>query len=494
MKNPESSTSNSYTIGEAMSADLTQYVNLRPLDISPTQIYLDSIEVARNAFPGFDLRQGTIEDAMFQAFAYMSAINIGAINRLPDSLILGLGKMLGTPYRDATPATMDVTFTANSNDGATVPPGTLVLYSPITGDEETAVSYIFATNETLTIAANGIDDPLPTGTTNCTSQVLGVLFSIPAGTTLSIQSYSQEIYSVVSAGEFVQGEDGEGVDEFLSRTVSNLSSMSSALVTGNQLTNYLLVAYPQLISRAKVYDLTDPEGSRTIGEADVPGKVLICAYGPQRDLTNGEITSINLDVTERVVAGLEVAVKTPVFCNFKITATMSYYAQFDTQIVNDTIVFNLLNTHNPANSQWSEERLRHNNVLRSLYRNPAIHSVDSLTISKTDSATITGAVKSGDNVTYTAPNTFSVNDVVTVTGITPSGLNCSTKTITARTATTFTVVNSAASGTYSSGGSAAVTSPNWGSVSGLDILYATKGTLLNLQEEKIVLTLNSISL
>ena len=94
----------------------------------------------------------------------------------------------------------------------------------------------------------------------------------------------------------------------------------------------------------------------------------------------------------------------------------------------------------------------------------------------------------------TAANTFSINDVVTVTGITAAGLNCSAKVITARTNTTFTVVDSAASGTYSSGGSAAVTSPNWGSVSGSDILYATKGTLLNLQSEKIVLTLNSISI
>jgi hypothetical protein len=211
-------------------------------------------------------------------------------------------------------------------------------------------------------------------------------------------------------------------------------------------------------------------------------------------LTNTEITTIETDISDRVVAGLEVGVVSPVFANFKIVATCTYLSQYDTADVSTLLINNLLSKFSPSNSQWTEEKLRYNDILRFFYSNPAVHSVDSLTISKTDSATITGAVKVGNNVTYTATNTFSIDDVVTVTGVTPSGLNCASKVITARTNTTFTVVNAAASGTYTSGGTAAVTSPNWGSVSGSDILYATKGTLLNLQEEKIVLTLNSITL
>jgi len=78
-----------------------------------------------------------------------------------------------------------------------------------------------------------------------------------------------------------------------------------------------------------------------------------------------------------------------------------------------------------------------------------------ITAASTQTAAITGAVKSGSNVTYTATNTFAVNDMVTVTGITPSGLNCTSKAITARTGSTFTISNAAATGTYASGGSAA---------------------------------------
>ena len=91
-----------------------------------------------------------------------------------------------------------------------------------------------------------------------------------------------------------------------------------------------------------------------------------------------------------------------------------------------------------------------NNVLGEAHKREA-----TITGATTQTAAITGAVKSGNNVIYTATNTFLINDVVTVTSITPAGLNCISKAITARTGSTFTVSNSAATGTYVSGGSVA---------------------------------------
>jgi len=263
-----------------MSADFIPYINLRPLDITPTQIYLDSIEVARTVFPNFDLRPGTIEDAMFQAFAFMSALNIGAINRLPDGLILGVGQLLGTPYADGTRATMEITLTANSNDGGTIPAGTIVTYNAATDDGETSVSHSFETIEAVTIPSNTLGDPLPTANVAVTARDISVIPVIPTNTPLTVNSYSQVLYSAKSAGNFVQGSNAETVDEFLSRTVSNLSSMSSALTTTSQLQNYLLVTYPSLVKRCKVYDLTDPEGTLTLAGAPIAGK--------SRDLRMGQ--------------------------------------------------------------------------------------------------------------------------------------------------------------------------------------------------------------
>jgi hypothetical protein len=71
-------------------------------------------------------------------------------------------------------------------------------------------------------------------------------------------------------------------------------------------------------------------------------------------------------------------------------------------------------------------------------------------------ATITNAVGNATTVTYTAANTFTAGQTVTVTGVDPVAYNLSSVTIATANATTFTVTNSAV-GTYVSGGTATVT-------------------------------------
>ena len=72
------------------------------------------------------------------------------------------------------------------------------------------------------------------------------------------------------------------------------------------------------------------------------------------------------------------------------------------------------------------------------------------------SATVTGAVKSGITITFTASNhKFTVGQYVTVEGITPTDYNVNNKKIIAATANTFAVtVEAGAVSAYSSGGSA----------------------------------------
>lgn len=475
-----------------MSADFRQYVDLTPLDVSPTQIYLDAIEVAKTVVPGFELRVGTIEDAMFQAFAYMSALNIGAINRLPDSLFLGAIKMIGTPYNDGTRATMNVTFSANTNDGATIPSGTIVSY--LIQDDELEIQYTFETNTLLEIAANTEGDPLPTGTVACTCTNLGTIPVIPSSAELSILSYMPDVLSAVAAGSFVQGQDAEALDSFLNRGMANLASMTSALVTSTQAQNYVLVENPTLVSRCKVYDLTDKDGSFGVADANVSGHATVFVYGPQRLLTNTEKTTIQNALVARSVAGMDIGLVDPYLLDFKITATIQYYSTFDVSIITDTLTTNLVKYFSPEFSDFDEDRLRYNTVLSFILNHEFVKSVSSLSLAVTDSATVTNAVKVGNDVTYTATNTFAVGDTVTVSGITPSSLDSTSKVITERTATTFKVVNSSASGTYSSGGSASVTLTPWGSASGDDFLYSKKGSLLKLSEQRVVLTMQSASI
>lgn len=475
-----------------MASDFRNYVNLTPLDVQPAELYLESVEVARTVLPDFELRPGTIEDAIFQAFAFMSALNIGAINRLPDSLMIGIGKMIGTPYSDGTRATMDVQFTANSNSGAVVPAGTLVSRTLVVDDVTT--QYVFETDEQLTIAGNNVGDALPTGIVSCTSQTIGIIPQIDAGTQLNIVSFSQALYEAECDGDFVQGTNAEALNEFLDRVVTNIGSLSSALTTSAQAQNFILAQNPGLVSRCKVYDLTDPGGALTVGEASVAGKIAVFAYGPNRLLTTTEKTTIESAIIDKTVAGLEIGVLDPTLLDFNITASILYDSSFDSTTIEALIKNQLVAQFSPLYSQTTEERLRYNDVLQNIYQNPAVVHVTSLTVGITETASITGATVAGAGVTYTSANTFAVGDTVTVTGITPSSLNITNRTITARTSSNFTVASSGgASGVYSSGGTATATYPNWGATSGNDILYSKKGSLLNLSIGNITLNLTAYS-
>lgn len=69
--------------------------------------------------------------------------------------------------------------------------------------------------------------------------------------------------------------------------------------------------------------------------------------------------------------------------------------------------------------------------------------------------TITNAVGNGSSITYNATNNFTVGQVISVYGVTPSIYNFGNATVTAATSTQFTI-NSTIMGTYSNGGNAGV--------------------------------------
>jgi hypothetical protein len=66
--------------------------------------------------------------------------------------------------------------------------------------------------------------------------------------------------------------------------------------------------------------------------------------------------------------------------------------------------------------------------------------------------TVTNAVRNLTTVVYTANNSFAVGDIVSISGITPSQFNLTDVTISSRTSTSFTIIQTISPGTYSSGG------------------------------------------
>lgn len=256
-----------------MPADFSQYVDLRVFDAEPADIYLDAIELARLTLPEFNLRVGTPEDAIFQAAAYISSLNISSINRLPDRLMEGIVRLLGLARQDAVAAEVDVTITLDTYLGGTVPAGTIFSYETLFEDE--VQEFVFQTVQTISmdeIEEPDEETPLPSASVSAVCLTPGVIPPITTpGTSLKVLSSGTNILSVETFDNFANGINAESDSDYLSRATTYLRSLTSALNKSSQLDAYVLTNYPGIVGRVKTYDLTngdDVEGDITIYRTD----------------------------------------------------------------------------------------------------------------------------------------------------------------------------------------------------------------------------------
>jgi len=252
-----------------VAADFSDYINLRPFDVEPGDIYLDAIEIGRLTLPEFNLRVGTPEDAIFQAAAYISSLNIAAINRLPDRLMEGIVNILGLAKQQAVSAEIDVTIAIGSYSGGTIPVGTIFSYQTIFEDE--VQEYAFQTIETVVVdeiinPEAGEDYPSASTTVVCLTPGIIPPITTP-GTELNILSSGTNIYSVTTLANFANGINEDDDNEYLSRATTYLKSLSSALNKSTQLDAYVVTNYPETIGRIKSYDLT--YGDENLGDISV---------------------------------------------------------------------------------------------------------------------------------------------------------------------------------------------------------------------------------
>jgi len=241
-----------------MAADFSEYVDLTVYDKQPGDMYLEAIEMARLTMPEFTLRAGTVEDAIFQAMSWIGWVNASAMNRIPDRLMSGILSMMGVTINLSSPAQMSITVTADSYEGATIPPGTVFGYTVAFEDE--VLEYVFYTVEALEIPSDespSPGDPFPSGQVLEECFTSGVIPFVNTGTPLSILSPSTSILSAEAYSDFQNGVNDETSPEFLSRAVSYLSSLSSTLVKASQVDSFVSNGYSGLVGRVRTYDLTD---------------------------------------------------------------------------------------------------------------------------------------------------------------------------------------------------------------------------------------------
>lgn len=278
-------------------ADFTPYIDLTIYDNDALDIYDESVQYAQTAFPEFQPRAGTIENALLEATAYQTSTLTSSINRLPDGLMEGLLNLMGFARKQSVPASATAQFEVTVNTGVTILQGTVVsfdVYDSVLG----LTQYLFETDEDLIISSG-----FTTGTVSVSGVNAGQYPDIPLPSPLTLVSSTPYVFEVTLTGIASSGVDAETDSEYFSRAVKFLASLSTSITTSSQMTNFISVNFPT-VARFKVYDLTDST-NLNFSASPAPGYVTVALCASNGDpLTNETKTIIEQELENRLVAGL----------------------------------------------------------------------------------------------------------------------------------------------------------------------------------------------
>lgn len=308
------------------SPDFRPYIDLTLFDVDVNDIYTESVNYAKTSFPEFSPRTGTIENALLESSAYIAGSLVTSINRLPNGLMEGLLKLMGFSRIEATPALGSVLIEVTINTGVTISAGTVFSYD-VFDSLGVLTQYLFETTTDLTIAP---------GNTSGTVSVAAVEASqypdIPVPQLLTLVSTTPYILDVTLQSLATIGTNTESDTEYFDRAVRYLASLSNAIVTTSQMTNYISLTYPT-VSRFKVYDLTD-SANMLFSASNVPGSVTIALCDSSGDPIDAPQKSIiSSDISSRVVAGLSIDLYDMKTFNVDVAASVVSEPNFSTASV-----------------------------------------------------------------------------------------------------------------------------------------------------------------
>lgn len=395
-----------------MPADFSKYINLRSFDASPTEVYLDAVDYARLVLPEFTLRQGTPEDAIMQAVSYISALNIAAINRLPDRLMSGILGMLGVQIDDGTQAVIDVEFTAIDYDGTTVPQGTIIRYDYEFLGEQDSVYFETVEEGVIDPVVYTGTEPLPSIVVECRALDVGEILPLTANLDVIIDSPVSNILGATIDAIISTGTNQEASEEYLNRAVQYLGSLSSSFARASQVDGFVLADFVGTVSRCKTYDLTNYTSGMQWADADETGYITVFVYGINSQLSSDEKIDVLVAIQDRTVAGLEVYVAdvNEVTLSAEVSATFS--SDYDLTIVEGNIKSVLASTFSPNNYRFTD-KIRKSEFITAVSSVPGVIYVDSIDIAvESGSATITVDGDVSFSLKGTLPS-MAIADIVT---------------------------------------------------------------------------------
>jgi hypothetical protein len=361
-----------------MPIDYSDYIDLSLFNSSPPDIYLAALEYARLTIPELTIRQGTPEDAILQAASYIASENLSAINALPNRLMSGVLSLLGVPRDEGDFPLVDVQFTAATHEGAVVEAGTLVRYDYTLIDPPITVYFETVAELLIDAVENTGSTPLPTGTIQAKGNELLEIFPIAINSPVQIESVNADVYLAKITEVTSIGRLPESDTEYLNRSATYLGSLSSAFGKASQIEAFILSNFFDA-KRAKVYDLTDPTGTLEIAGTPESGKITIFTYGSGANLSTEKNYEILVAVSNRSIAGLQIAVKPAVVAEMSLEVSIVYSSGFTPTIIGENIQRALITAINP-NSYPFTDMVRKSSIIPVVLSVPGVQYVQDLTL------------------------------------------------------------------------------------------------------------------
>ena len=384
-----------------MPADFSDYINLTIHDKDAGQLYREMIEVGRSVMPDFNLRRGTLEDALFQSAAFLGATATNSINRVPNGLMQGLVSLMGYERPIGIRATATAEVVLYGTTGEVIPTGTEFRYRYVNTTAGYETDYLFVASEDTII----VDGGPPTGTINLVSSSFEEMPEPVVGTTTLMPLSTDTEINTVTFTSFQNGLNPLTDQEYLNSAKTFLESISTTFVTAKQLEAAILVNF-SYVSRCKVYDLMNagipdntnrpdlgvltftPDTGKNLISSNYKGFVSIFLYGYTGPLTTDQIDEIQLFAAERVMAGLEVGVynfkTTQLATSGGVTVTAAIDSNYNISFAEELIKLSISRFLSPQNFPYEElsvvsPRLRESTIISMLLSSvPGLRYVSSV--------------------------------------------------------------------------------------------------------------------
>ena len=389
-----------------MSADFSRYVDLTLYDSDSGALYRSTVDAARLVLPEFTLRQGTVEDTIFQSFAFSSSVIINAINRLPSRLMEGLVSMAGYERSVGARSSAVLAVTLYGYEGTTIPTGTQFRYRYVEPGTSSFEDYVFETIEDTAIAST-ISPTVPSANVSVQCTQAGQIPALIAGDILLPLSIDTDI-NAVTVVSFVNGVEPMGDGEYLDAALTYMESLTEVFATSTQLQNGILTTFTN-VRRCKVYDVTNSLASTSTSATAVPGYVAIYVYGNGAVLTNTELSEIQTWAANRCIAGLVITVSNFILSSPTVAINAVINSRYTASDVVDEMKFLVNESFSYENFPQTElsvasPQIRANSIASVVSQMPEVLYVNSVTLTppaaKTISAIATGNSLSGSVTGY----------------------------------------------------------------------------------------------